>query len=215
MTLAAIDAAAAPERLFVSGAFHPRAGDGAPENCGTLVLLSPAEPGFWPHVTAAPEFADKSPNPLDRWSARVIGALARQFAATPLFPFTGPPWPPFFDWALKTGESFRSPVSLLVHHRMGLLASYRGALALDAVLALPMPPSNPCMGCPAPCASACPTTALGRSGYNVAACHDFLETALGEDCLSLGCGVRRACPLSAAYGRLPQQSAWHMRQFHK
>ncbi len=76
MSLAAIAAAASAHRLFVSGAFHPAATDRTPEGTGTLVLLSPAEPGFWTHVTAAPEFADAAPDPLDRWSARVIGALA-------------------------------------------------------------------------------------------------------------------------------------------
>ena len=32
----------------------------------SLVLLGPAGPDFWPHVTAAPEFADGAPDPLER-----------------------------------------------------------------------------------------------------------------------------------------------------
>ncbi|MDP1668741.1 ferredoxin [Phaeovulum sp.] len=215
MNLATIEAAAMPHRLFVSGAFHPAPADATPEGIRTLVLLSPAEPGFWPHVSAAPEFADAAPDPLDRWSSRVIGALAEAFGARALFPFGGPPWRPFFSWALRSGEAFRSPVSLLVHHRMGLWASYRGALALREALALPSPRQSPCEGCPAPCRTACPVAALGPGGYALEACHSYLDTPAGADCLSFGCGTRRACPLSAAYGRLAGQSAWHMRQFHQ
>lgn len=215
MSLAAIDATAAAHRLFVSGAFYPAPADGAPPGTTTLLLLSPAEPGFWPHVTASPEFADSAPDPLNRWSSRVIGALAMEFGATALFPFSGPPWLPFYDWALRSGTAYRSPVSLLVHVRMGLWASWRGALALPQRLALPAPPANPCTACPAPCRTACPVAALTAEGYDVAACHRFLDTPAGADCLSFGCDVRRACPASAAYGRLARQSAWHMRQFHR
>lgn len=215
MSLAAIGAAAAAHRLFVSGAFHPTPADGAPPGTGTLVLLSPDEPGFWPHVAAAPEFADAAPDPLDRWSTRVIGALALRFAATALFPFGGPPWLPFYDWALRSGEAWRAPVSFLVHHRMGLWASWRGALALPEAVALPARPQSPCISCAGPCRTACPVAALGPAGYNVADCHRFLDTPAGDACLSFGCGARRACPASAAYGRLAGQSAWHMRQFHK
>ena len=143
-------------------------------------------------------------------------AISRKRSALyALFPFGGPPWQPFYDWALRSGEAWRSPVSLLVHHRMGLWASYRGALALPEVLYLPAAAQNPCVGCAAPCRTACPVAALGPHGYNVSACHGFLDTPAGADCLSFGCDTRRACPPSAAYGRLAGQSAWHMRQFHQ
>ena len=38
---------------------------------------------------------------------------------------------------------------------------------------------------------------------------------LGVECLTGGCLVRRACPLSQSYARLPEQSAYHMGQFHR
>lgn len=213
--LAALTAAAAADRLFVSGGFHPEPGDGAPEGCGTLLLLSPDEPGFWPHVTSQPEFADGAANPMDRWSARVISALAHSFGGQALFPFGGPPWHPFYTWALRSGRAWAAPVTLLVHDRMGLFASYRGALAVPGRWVLPQPPSCPCDGCARPCLTACPASALGAAGYDVAACHAHLDRPEGKDCLSAGCVTRRACPASIGYGRLGQQSAWHMRQFHK
>ena len=66
-----------------------------------------------------------------------------------------------------------------------------------------------------PCLTACPAGALDAKGYDLPACHAFLDRTEGADCLSRGCVVRRACPLSQAYGRLPEQSAYHMRLFHK
>ncbi|MFT3688228.1 ferredoxin [Paenirhodobacter sp.] len=183
--------------LFVSGALH--------EGAETIYLLSPDEPGFWRHVTAQPEFADGRADPLDRWSERVIGALAAEMGGRALFPFGGAP---FYDWALRSGQFFAAPVRLLVHPRMGLWASFRGAVAVPGHRPLPAPAASPCDGCPAPCAAACP--ALTRAGYDLALCHDFLSQA---DCLSMGCAVRYACPVGLGYGRLPEQSAWHMRQF--
>lgn len=215
MTLPALQAAAAVQHLFVSGAFHPGPDDGL-DGYGTLILLSPYESGFWAHVTTAPEFGDEAPDPLDRWSRRVIGALACDLGGKARFPFGGPPYQPFFRWALRSGRAWASPVHLLVHDRMGLWASYRGAIALRERLPLdPVPARSPCDGCARPCLTACPAGALSGAGYDVPACHRFLDGASGKDCLSLGCVTRRACPVSTGYGRLARQSEWHMRQFHR
>lgn len=216
-TLEGIAAAVAAERLAILGAFRPAAGDGAPPGTGTLVLLGPAEPGFWAHVTAGPEFADGRPDPLDRWSRRVIGRLACGLGGKALFPFGGPPWQPFHAWALRSGRAWASPVGLLVHDAAGLMLSYRGAIALRARLDLPPPPAaRPCDSCDdRPCLRACPAGALGAAGYDVPACRRFLDSPAGADCLASGCAVRRACPVSARYGRLPEQSAFHMRAFHR
>ena len=168
------------------------------------------------HVTAGPEYGDGAPNPLDRWSTRVIGALAEAFGATALFPFGGPPYQPFYAWALRSGRAWASPVTLLVHDRAGLMVSYRGALALPARLRLPSAPAAaPCATCARPCLAACPAGALTGAGYDLPACHRFLDTPAGGDCLSCGCAVRRACPVSQSYDRVAEQSAYHMRLFHR
>ncbi|MCA0272273.1 MAG: ferredoxin [Proteobacteria bacterium] len=206
-----------PHRLGVFGAFHLSPEDGLPEAFRTLVLLGPDEPGFWPHLTAQPEWQDGAPDPVDRWSRRVIGGIACDLGGKAHFPFGGPPYRPFYQWALKSGRAWVSPVTLLVHDRAGLMLSYRGAIALRDRLDLPAPPAaSPCEGCDEkPCLTACPPAALGAKGYDVPACHKFLDTPSGADCLSSGCGLRRACPVSRGYGRLPQQSAYHMRLFHR
>lgn len=205
----------ARDHLEIFGAFHPAPGDGTSDGCATLILLGPSEPGFWPYVTGLQEFADQAPDPLDRWSHRVITRIAQEFDAEALFPFTGPPWQPFVSWAQKSGRAWQSPVSLLVHDTAGLMVSFRGALALPRKITLPAPPTDtPCRTCPQPCRTACPVHALTPTGYDTAACHGFLDTADGHACLGQGCAVRRACPLSGTYGRLPTQSGWHMKRFH-
>lgn len=215
MSLADIARRAAAHHLEILGGFST-AGDevGLPPKTRTLLLLGPSEPGFWPHFTDQPEWRDGTPDPMDRWSRRVIGRLACDLGAKALFPFGGPPWHPFYQWALRSGRAWESPVRLLIHDRAGLLVSFRGALALRETLDLPAPPSRPCDNCAAPCRTACPAGALTDAGYDVPACHHFLNTSAGAACMSQGCAVRRACPVSASYARLEEHSAYHMGQFH-
>ena len=200
---------------MVMGGFHPAADDGAPPGTGTLVMLGPDPAAFWPAFTASGEYADGAPDPLDRWSARVIGAIARAHDARAVFPFGGPPYAPFLAWARRTGRAWVSPVGLLVHDAAGLFVSYRGALALPARLDLPPPPANaPCADCPdQPCLSACPVEALTPAGYDVPACKAHVTAPEGADCMTRGCAVRRACPVSRAHGRVEAQSAFHMAAF--
>lgn len=215
-SLADIGVRAAAHELEVLGGFHLTPDDGLAADLRTLLLLGPTGSGFWTHLKASPEWQGGGSDPVDRWSRRVIGGLACDLGAKALFPFGGPPHHPFYQWALRTGRAFVSPVTLLVHDRAGLMVSFRGAIALRERLELPPSVPNPCATCATkPCLGACPPAALTAQGYDVTACHGFLDTPDGQPCLSRGCGVRRACPLSQAYGRLEEQSAYHMRLFHK
>jgi epoxyqueuosine reductase len=214
VTPAALAAQLAPHHLEILGGFAVAPGEaGFPAGTRTLVLLGPAQPGFWPHLQAQPEW-DGAPDPVDRWSRRVIGRIACDLGAKALFPFGGPPYQPFQTWAQRSGRIWQSPVRLLVHDTQGLMVSFRGALALKASLDLPAG-DNPCGPCDQPCLTACPPRALTGAGYDVPACHAFLDTPPGADCMSRGCAVRRACPVSARHARLPEQSAYHMGQFHR
>ena len=199
--------------LAVTGAFHPGPEDGVPVDCGTLVLLGPDEPGFWPHFCTSPEGRDGAPDPIDRWSRRVIRDLAATFGGVAVFPFDGPPWLPFTAWAQRTGRVWTSPVGMLVHDETGLFFSCRGAMALPQKLALAAASVRPCDTCAAPCLDACPPRALTCAGYDVPACHGFLDTAAGMECMARGCAVRRACPVGMGR-RLAAQSAYQMAQFH-
>ncbi|WP_395541785.1 ferredoxin [Neotabrizicola sp. sgz301269] len=215
VALPEIEAALAAHHLALLGGFAVDPGDeDFPSGTRTLLLIGPGGPGYWPHLKAQSEW-DGAPDPVDRWSRRVIGRLACDLGGKALFPFGGPPHRPFFSWALRSGRCWQSPVRLLVHDRQGLWISFRGALALRTVLDLPSAP-NPCESCAAkPCLTACPPGALGAAGYDVPACHAFLNREEGGDCLTGGCLVRRACPVSASYARMPEQSAYHMGLFHR
>jgi len=211
MTLDRVNDRMTPHRLSVMGALHLDA-DEVPGHA-TLVLLGPDGPGFWPHFTAQPEYSDDRPDPMDRWSTRIITEVARELGGKAVFPFGGPPWQPFIDWARRSGRAWPSPVGLLVHDAAGLMVSYRGAIALPERLDLPPPGTRPCDTCAdQPCRNACPVSALTPEGYDVPICRADLDRD-GNDCRARGCAVRRACPVSEAYARPEVQSAFHMGYF--
>jgi hypothetical protein len=212
VSLAAIEARAARDFLAVLGGFTCEAEVGLPTGTASVLLLGPLEPGYWAHIKAQPEWS--GPDPVDRWSARVIGAMAAELGGVALFPFGGPPYLPFYSWARRTGRIWESPVKLLVHQDQGLMVSFRGALALPYRVEVAAGVS-PCLGCAAPCLNACPAEALGAQGYDVPGCHRYLDGPSGGDCKNFGCGVRRACPVSQGYARLAEHSAYHMGTFHK
>ncbi|WP_323775783.1 ferredoxin [Leisingera sp.] len=212
-----IDAAARQAGLAVCGALHPARQPVKALAGGTLVLLGTAG-AFWPVFKTSPEHKDGAPHPVDRWSERVVGALAEDLGGKAHFPFGGPPYTPFVNWALASGRFFTSPSQMMVHDLAGMLISLRGALHFEQEIDIPPPPlaESPCRSCPfRPCLSACPAGALADGGpYNLAACHDYLDTPDGGGCMTGGCLARRACPLSRNAGRDPQQTAHHMRHFH-
>jgi epoxyqueuosine reductase len=212
MMLDTIEATLQPHALTILGGFHALPDDVLPAGTQTLLMIGPAA-GFWAHMTAQPEWGEA--DPVDRWSRRVIGHVACDLGAEAVFPFGGPPYSPFQAWAQRTGRMWQSPVRLLVHDAQGLFVSFRGALALKDRIELPAPPPRPCDTCAAPCLTACPVGALTVAGYDVPACHGYLDTDAGQTCMTDGCIVRRTCPVSQGYARIPEQSAYHMRQFHK
>ena len=198
--------------LEILGGFACENDADLPRGTRMLVLIGPQEPGFWPHLQAQPEWG--GPDPVDRWSRRVIGGVACTLGAKALFPFGGPPFRPFYQWALRSGRVWSSPVRLLVHAEQGLMVSFRGALALKQAIDLPPATPCPCDTCDQPCLTACPAAALTGTGYDLPACHSFLDRPEGAVCVDGGCLVRRTCPVSQTYARMPEQSAYHMRQFH-
>ncbi|MDA7965672.1 ferredoxin [Ruegeria sp.] len=213
MSYARADQAAQAAGLILMGALHPRLTHTKQLDSGTLILLG-AGPDFWPVLKSSPEW--EGDDPVDRWSSRVIIQMALDLGADAYFPFGGPPYTPFIDWALKSGRTFSSPVGALVHDTVGMLISFRGALHFAQEFSIPEATApSPCSTCPAPCAQACPVGALNtHSFYDVDACHGHLRTPEGQVCMTGGCLARLSCPLSKGAGRDPEQSAHHMRAFH-
>ncbi len=216
MTYNAVEAAADAAGLLVMGALHPDAVQARGLAHGTLILLGAGD-AFWPALRAASEARDGLPDPIDRWSKRVVGDLADRFGATARYPFGGPPYEPFIDWAIRSGRAFSSPTGMLVHDTVGMMISYRGALHFADAFAIPEPaPVSPCATCPdQPCTTTCPVAALSaNAAYDVAQCHSHLDRPAGDDCMMQGCAARRACPFSRGAGRQSEQSAHHMKAFH-
>ena len=108
--------------------------DNLPSKYKSLVLLGPDVQTFWPHFMNQLEYLDGGPDPLDRWSVRIISGWAETLKAKAVYPFNGPPYPPFYNWALRSGSCHRSPLHMLVHQRNGLLLSLRSALAVTEQL---------------------------------------------------------------------------------
>lgn len=200
-------------RDLLDNALHPfglqQMGDCVDDDT-TITLIGPDEPRFWQIFTDSPEYNDGTANPLDRWSRRVISEVARMVGAEPLFPFGGPPYAPFFTWAVQSGRFWASPIGFLVHDQAGLFASFRGALRWHAD-AQPATAQKPCVSCAKPCATACPVGAFD-DGYDVTACKAHVATDAGIDCRTAGCLARRACPVGHGT-RLPAQAAFHMEAF--
>ena len=187
--------AAAAEGLAVVGAFHTQAGDGAPEGVGAICLLGADGDWMWEVFSDSPETADRQPDPLDRWSRRVIGGLAAKLNGVALFPFGGPPYQPFQRWASRGEAAVSSPVAMQVTAKRGLWTSYRGALGFRRPIDLvERNDTSPCHGCSAPCLIACPVDAFAGGVYDVPCCVAHVTSPSGEECRARGCLVRHACP---------------------
>ncbi len=222
METAALARAFEAHGLILRGGFEPRAGDAVPPLSGgrparTLMMVGNAGPEMWRAFAASPE-NDGAPDPLNRWSERVIGAVAAEAAARALFPSGGPPYLPFVAWAKRAEPVAESPLGILIHPDYGLWHAYRGALAFAEALELPPRAERPrpCDTCvERPCLSACPVGAFSEAGYDVSACSDHISAPEGTDCMENACQARRACPVGRDYLYAPAQAGFHMRHFLK
>lgn len=182
----------------------------------TVVLVGNVGGGMWRHFAASPEYASDATHRLDRWTQRVLNEIARETGAEALFPFVGPPYPPFQRWAQRADAVSLSPLGILIHPQFGLWHAYRGALAFAAAIDLPARPesANPCDSCTdRPCLKACPVGAFGGDGYDVAACSRHLAGANGTVCMAGSCLARRVCPVGRSHAYGADHSAFHMRAF--
>jgi epoxyqueuosine reductase len=179
----------------------------------SIILVGPQEPVFWEKFKDSKEYRLGIEDPLDSWSKRVIGLISTEFKARAFFPFEGPPYMPFYSWAIKTGECFKSPVNLLVHRESGLFVSFRGAIGFEKKIDInkSKKASSPCLACHKPCATSCTVSALTVDGYDVPKCISYISQSEQKDCRS-GCLVRRSCPVGKGL-RPIEQSKFHMSKF--
>jgi hypothetical protein len=205
--------------LSVRGAFHPEPGEfdewQSASPVGTIVLLGFTGSRQWPHFRSSAEAGDGLPHPLDRWSRRIIGALARDWEAVDVYPNGSPSPPPFQRLALRSEPVHQSPIGMLIHPTWGLWHAYRGALLLSDRIELPPVPSaaHPCAGCPKPCLSGCPVGAFRAGSFDVRVCIDHVRSAQGSECRERGCIARRACPVGSGFRYVEEQARFHMQAF--
>lgn len=200
--------------LLLRGGFVPRPEDAVPvvsegRAAAAVLIIGNAGPEMWRHF--APH-ANDGPDALDRWTRRVVEAIAAPIGAKAVYPFQSPPLP-FLRWAMRAEDVQPSPIGVLIHPEYGLWHAYRAALLLPGPIELPAPPDRPrpCETClERPCLTACPVGAFDH-GYDVTACRTHLTSGRGEDCLGNGCRARAACPVGAPYA--PGQARFHMAAF--
>ncbi len=171
-----------------------------------VILLAPL-PDFWQKFKASSEFTDGLDDPMDRYSKRVIKAIAERNGIEAAFP-SDRPYPPFIKWALEAEDVFLSPTGLLVHKKFGLWISFRGALKVPT--ARVSKDQSPCEDCPKPCLTACPVGAFEGGEYDIERCKTHLRSG-DVDCWQ-GCLARRSCPANHIT-RDPEQSEFHMKAF--
>ncbi|MCV0429220.1 MAG: hypothetical protein K5905_27535 [Roseibium sp.] len=204
------------------GGFEPDANAGMPEMQGdertkALLLIGSTGPSLWPVFTRSTEYSDDAPHALDRYTKRVLTDLANTNGFRVLFPFEGPPYYPFQQWAIKCGGFSQSPMGVLAHRDYGPWSGFRAVfLSPDRQPHFigPATMQGPCETCQdKPCLSVCPANALSReAGYDVPSCRAHLEATENAECLS-GCLARRACPFGAEHQQEAATARFHMRSF--
>ena len=212
---------------FDPGEVRPAGPSGAPARC--VLLIGHAGGAAWPHFSSwLGRQATKPADPLDTWSAEVIGAGAARFGARAVFPWEKP-YQPFQQWAMRAEELRPSPLGLLIHPEYGLWHAYRGALLLETENPIQHVQASihPCDRCvEKPCLSACPVNAFAIDGFDVAGCRSYLDSIAsqsdstsrstqkgGPDCMREGCRARDACPVGRGYRYPDAQVRFHMAAF--
>ena len=192
------------------------------ESCGfssdrpSIALVGNIGSSYWPVFSHSDEYLDGEPDPLDRWSRRVAEVIAAEFPVHPVYPFEGPPYYPFLQWAQRAEALAQSPIGIMIHPEYGLWHSYRFALLGAEFEAAQAPPlqESPCLRCqPQPCLHSCPVDAYDDNGYDVERCAGYLWRTPQAECHDRGCIARYACPVAPQLSYVAEQGRFHLRAF--
>lgn len=177
------------------------------------VLVGNAGPSMWDAYTGDGGDGGAA-DPLDSWTRARIAPVAARFGLVAIHPFDGPPWPPFGQWAARTGRLHDSPLGMKIHGEFGIWVAFRAVLVGPDHIADALPPAgpSPCEDCARPCLAACPVGAFDGESYDVTACRTHVSGD-GKLCREAGCLARHACPVNPAGAWSAAQAAFHMRSF--
>ena len=207
-----------------------------------LIIIGSYGDQYFRYFQRSEELKDGQPNPLDRWSHRIISDLAtyyKRYGAVALGPNDSPSerlaslsistksipnyWP-FQHWAMRAETVYPSPLGILIHPKYGLWHTYRGALLLTNSPALAncheRPISHsPCDSCiNRPCLQGCPVKAFKphqQPSYDTSVCFQHLKQQGQQGrCFTSSCQARTACPIGADYRYKADSSQFLMNAFY-
>ncbi len=184
------------------------------------MLIGNGGSALWEAFRRSPE-SGAGPDPLDAYTRRVVteavGALGHELPTTRhrvrmAFEQEGGVHADFVDLARQAGLGARSRLGLLLHPRYGPWFALRAAILSEAVIEAKTPVAppgfDPCAGCPAPCADACPGSALASGRFDVVRCQR--HRAVDPACAG-SCAARRACVVGREFAYPAEALAHHMR----
>jgi hypothetical protein len=184
----------------------------------SVALVGNIGSSYWPVFEQSPEYLDGKAHPLDRWSRRVGETLAEELGAQVIYPFEGPPYHPFQQWAKRAESLHQSMMGLMIHPEYGLWHSYRFGLVMSASQDLPdqnaTTKKHPCKSCALKlCLNHCPVGAFGEAGYDVNTCVAYLKTTPEARCHTEGCIARSACPVGVRHSYQAEEHRFHLNAF--
>jgi hypothetical protein len=219
-TRAKLDASLREHGLFVRGVTRLTDAEietwGLDPDQGDIALVGNIGSSYWPQFSQSAEFGDGAAHPLDRWSRRIAVSITQMLPLRPLYPFEGPPYFPFQQWAKRAEALEQSPLGVMMHPEFGLWHSYRFALLGSGLRrqASPATAESPCIACELkPCLHTCPVEAFDLAGYAVDACADYLRNTARAECHRRGCLARHACPVAPEFRYVDAQGSFHLRAF--
>jgi hypothetical protein len=181
----------------------------------SAVVAASGGRALWDALRSSPEFRLRA-DPVDRYTRRVTDALARELTheghpsqALLAFERRGGRYADFVALGRAAGLGAPSRLGLLLHPVYGPWMSIRAVLLTPLALPETPPPAgfDPCVGCPAPCAEACPGGAPAPGGFDLAGCD---TTRRREPRCELDCIARRACVVGTGHAYVDEAQAHHM-----
>lgn len=202
---AAWDATQPPERRTAALAPGARA----------ILVVGNAGSALWDAFLADlrrdPRGLTEEPDPLDAYVRRAVAAAdAPLGSASRRWIFADLGADVHLDFrtlAGLAGLGAPSRLGLLLHPTWGPWIGLRAACFLPEPLAPTGPlPDDPCAGCPAPCAAACPGGAFPAGRWDPGPCVAFHAAS---DVCERTCAARLACPVGAERRYRPEHYAYH------
>jgi epoxyqueuosine reductase QueG len=177
----------------------------------SVVLVGAGGPALFAALERAPE-ARAEHAPFDRYTRRIAEDAAARLAGRALFAFErrGERYADFVALGRAAGLGAPSRLGLLLHPEYGPWMSLRALLLVPRMLpeTAPLDGFDPCDGCPAPCALACPGGALDAGRFDIGRCADSRRREPG---CALKCDARRACVIGGEHRYDVRAEEHHMR----